>query len=104
MIDPTTITETIKNYGSTVLGGISLAGVATVIGVVIKTKKAIDDYKAKMQVLLAKKDKAVEDSQNSVKSVVEQNKVLVSKIDNLTNDVYRLESEVRSDVKGNRKN
>ena len=55
-----------------------------------------------MNKALAKKDEALAESTNQINGVIEQNKALLNKIDVLTNDVYKLEGEIKS-VKGNRK-
>ena len=104
MIDPQSILTAIKDYGAAVISTVSVGGIAAATAAVIKVKKAIDDVKNNTKAALAKKDEALAASNSKVDEVLAQNKALLSKIDNLTSDVYKLESEVRSDVKGNRKN
>ena len=96
--------QIIKDYGAAIISAISVGGVATIGVIITKVYKAFNSLKEKTNSLLAKKDKALEESSTEVKTVVEQNKQLLGKIDDLTNDVYKLKSEVRDNVKGNRKN
>lgn len=104
MIDPQTILTAIKDYGAAIISTISLGGIAGAVAVIVKVKNAFNSTKEAMNKALAKKDEALEASNSKVDEVLAQNKALLSKIDTLTSDVYKLESEVRSDVKGNRKN
>lgn len=95
------ILQVIKDYGAAIISTLSVGGIAGVVAIIAKIKKAFDDTKEKMNAALAKKDKALEESNAQVTAVIEQNKQLLGKIDDLTNDVYRLEGEVNN-VKGNR--
>ena len=97
------ILQVIKDYGAAIISTISVGGIAAAVGVIIKIKGAIDKTRETMQAAIAKKDKVIDESNVQLQSVVEQNKQLVGKIDELTQDVYKLESEVRSNVKGNGK-
>ena len=88
--------QIIKDYGSTILGSISLAGVASAVAVVVKVKKAIDDTKdkvAKMNDKKAESEKALTDRYTELQTTIsDQNK----KLDTLTEEISR--------VKGNRNN
>lgn len=93
------IIQIIKDYGAAIISTISVGGVAAIGAVVIKVKNIIDSVKENT----AKITKQKEQTTSEVQSVVDQNKQLISKINVLTDDIQRLESEVK-DVKGNRKN
>ena len=95
--------DVIKDYGAAIIGTISVGGVAAIGTVIAKIYKAFTTLKEKTDAALSKKDKALEESTSQLQAVVDQNKQLISKINTLTDDVYKLESEVK-DVKGNRKN
>ena len=87
--------QLIKDYGAAIISTISVGGVATIAGIIVKAKKAIDDTKNKV----AEMNKKKEESENSLKAryaelnttIAEQNK----KLDTLTEEISR--------VKGNRK-
>lgn len=99
-MDIQTVLDTIKDYGAAIISTISVGGVAAVAGVVIKVKQAIDKTKEAMDKVTKQKEETSAELQSAVALVKEQNK----QIESLKNDVYRLEGEVRTDVKGNRKN
>ena len=104
MIDAQTVLTSIKDYGAAIIATVGVGGIATATGIIVKIKKSFEETKAAMQKALNKKDEALNGSTAALQNVAQQNKALLNKIDDLTNDVYRLESEVRSNVKGNRKN
>ena len=91
--------QLLKDYGAAIISAISVGGVATIGAVIVKIKGIIDKVKDSTNKLAKQK----EDTASEVNAVVEQNKQLLAKIDTLTDDVERLNSEVKG-VKGNRKN
>ena len=95
--------DAIKDYGAAIIGTISVGGVATIGAVIAKIYKAFNALKEKTDAALSKKDEALSGTTTQLQAVVDQNKQLISKINTLTDDVYKLESKVK-DVKGNRKN
>ena len=95
--------QLIKDYGAAIISAISVGGVATAGAIIAKIYKAFNTLKEKTEGALSKKDKALNDTTAQMQSVVDQNKQLISKINVLTDDIQKLESEVK-DVKGNRKN
>jgi len=95
--------QVIKDYGAAIIGTLSVGGVATIGAVIAKIYKAFNALKEKTESALSKKDKALNDTTSQMQAVVDQNKQLISKINVLTDDIQKLESEVK-DVKGNRKN
>lgn len=90
--------QIIKDYGAAIISAISVGGVATIGAIVLKVKGIIDNVKESTNKLAKQKEEAA----SEVNAVVEQNKQLLAKIDTLTDDVQRLNSEVKG-VKGNRK-
>ena len=88
--------QVIKDYGATIISGISVGGVAAIAGIIIKAKKAIDDTKNKISDINKKKEeseKALSDRYAEMQSTIaDQNK----KIDTMIEEVSR--------VKGNRNN
>lgn len=102
MIDPQSVLDAIKDYGAAIISTVSVGGIATATAIIVKIKKVFDDTKSAMNKALAKKDEALAESTNQINGVIEQNKALLNKIDVLTNDVYKLEGEIKS-VKGNKK-
>ena len=103
-MDPQNILNAIKDYGAAVLSTISLGGIAAAIAFIAKFKQAYDKAFEAVKKQSKLKDEALAASNYRIDEVMTQNKALLTKIDNLTNDVYKLESEVRADVKGNGKN
>ena len=97
------VLEAIKGYGALVLTTISTAGIGGCIAVIVKIKGIIAKIKEDNKAALAKKDEVIESSKKELQLVAEQNKALISKIDTLTNDIYKLEGDVKS-VKSNRTN
>lgn len=87
--------DVIKDYGAAIISAIGVGGIGAIAGVIVKIKQSMDKTKETMSAALKKKDDVIEQNQVQVNSVIEQNKQLLEKIDTLTNDVYRLESEVR---------
>lgn len=99
-MDIQSILDAIKDYGAAIISTISVGGVAAVATVVIKVKQAIDKTKEAMDKVTKQKEETSAELQSAVNLVKEQNQ----QIESLKNDVYRLEGEVRTNVKGNRKN
>lgn len=102
MIDPQTILTAIKDYGAAIISTVSLGGIAGAVAVIVKVKQAFDKLKETMNKTLAQKDEAINKATTETQTVIAQNKVLCDKIDQLTQDVYKLEKDIN--VKGNRKN
>ena len=88
--------QAIKDYGAAIISTISVGGVATIAGIIIKAKKAIDDTKNKVAEINKKKEEsesALKDRYQELQTTIaDQNK----KLDTLTEELSR--------VKGNRKN
>ena len=88
--------QVIKDYGAAIISTISVGGVAAVVAVIVKIKKAFDETKAKMTAIMAKKDESEAALSNRYAelqtTIADQNK----KLDTLTEEVSR--------VKGNRTN
>ena len=99
-MDIQSILDAIKDYGAAIISTISVGGVAAVATVVVKVKQAIDKTKETMDKVTKQKEETSAELQTAVNLVKEQNK----QIEDLKNDVYKLEGEVRTNVKGNRKN
>ena len=95
--------DAIKNYGAAIISTISAAGIAGCAAVIVKIKSVIGEIKKDNKAALEKKDEVIESSKQELKTVAEQNKALINKIDTLTNDIYKLEGDVKS-VKSNRNN
>lgn len=91
-MDIQTIIDAIKDYGATIVSGISLGGIAAVAGVIIKAKKAIDETKEKMGTALKKKDEAekLKDAKyDELMSVIKQQN---EKIDTVTQELTRVKN------------
>ena len=90
------IIEIIKNFGSSILGTISLGGIAAAVGMITKAKKVIEDTKTKLDKVEAKKDESQEALTNRYAELTTMINEQNNKIDSLTQEVSR--------VKGNRNN
>ena len=99
-MDIQNILDAIKDYGAAIISTISVGGVAAIAGIIAKIKSTIDETRDAMKKVSKQKEESTAQLDAAVKLVQEQN----AQIESLKNDVYRLEGEVRSDVKGNRKN
>ena len=97
------VLEAIKGYGAAIISTIGAAGIAGCAAVIVKIKGVITEIKKDNKAALTKKDEVIESSKKELQLVAEQNKALISKIDTLTNDIYKLEGDVKS-VKSNRTN
>ena len=97
------VLEAIKGYGAAIISTISAAGIAGCAAVIVKIKGVITKIKEDNKAALTKKDEVIESSKKELQLVAEQNKALINKIDTLTNDIYKLEGDVKS-VKSNRTN
>ena len=97
------VLEAIKGYGAAIISTIRAAGIAGCAAVIVKIKGVITKIKEDNKAALTKKDEVIESSKKELQLVAEQNKALISKIDTLTNDIYKLEGDVKS-VKSNRTN
>ena len=90
------ILQGIKDYGAAIISTISVGGVAAVVAVIAKIKKAFDETKEAMQKTLAKKDEAQDALTNRYAELTTMMQDQNKKLDTLTEEVSR--------VKGNRTN
>ena len=104
-MDIQAILETIKNYGAAIISTISAAGIAGCAAVIVKIKSIIGEIKKDNKAALDKKDEVIESSKQELKTVAEQNKALINKIDMPILDYIRkkFEGDVKN-VKSNRNN
>lgn len=90
------ILQGIKDYGAAIISTISVGGVAAIVAVIAKIKKAFDETKEAMQKTLAKKDEAQDALTNRYSELTTMMQDQNKKLDTLTEEVSR--------VKGNRTN
>lgn len=82
--------DAIKDYGAATISTISVGGIATIAGIIIKIKNSIDSTKKSMEEVLEKKDDESDKMATRYNELVRTVETQNAKLDTLTSEINKI--------------